>query len=77
MRYFYNIVVEDHLGSSWKEVFDGMEFEQKLIDDDRRAITVISGVILDQAALYGILIKIRDLGLTLVSVTRIQQKSFG
>ena len=74
MSYFYEIVVEDHLGSNWKEWFEGMGFEQKFLTYDQRAVTIISGVIKDQAALYGVLIKIRDLGLTLISVNRIQQK---
>ncbi len=71
MPYSYEIIVEDHLGSGWEDWFDGMEFEQKYSEDNRKAITIISGDIKDQAALYGILIKLRDLGLTLVSVNRI------
>jgi hypothetical protein len=74
MSHFYEIVVEDHLGPSWEEWFDGMEFEQKLTLDGQRGITVISGALKDQAALFGVLIKIRDLGLILISVNRIQQK---
>ncbi len=74
MHYFYEIIVEDHLGISWKDCFEGLEFEQKYSADGRRAITVISGALPDQAALYGVLIKIRDLGLILISVNRFQQR---
>ncbi len=72
MRYFYEIIIAEHLGSSWKESFEGMKFDEKYSQDGQMAITVISGVLLDQAALFGVLIKIRDLGLTLVSVNRSQ-----
>jgi hypothetical protein len=74
MSYCYEIVIEAHLGDCWEEWLEGMEFEQKYDEDGGRAITVISGALPDQAALYGVLIKIRDLGLTLISVNRIQAK---
>ncbi|HSR34172.1 MAG TPA: hypothetical protein VLY63_26700 [Anaerolineae bacterium] len=65
---FYEIRVEGHLGNSWSPWFEGMTIHHK-----EGGETVLSGVLADQAALHGVLIKIRDLGLPLVSVTRSEQ----
>lgn len=59
----YSIRVKGQLGSEWSEWFDGMA-----ITYDATNETTLSGSMLDQAALYGILNKIRDLGLPLLSV---------
>ncbi len=68
---YYEIVVEDHLNPEWSDCFDGMRLEQKCMGAGQVAVTIISGVVKDQAALYGLLIKARDLGLTLISVSQI------
>ena len=60
----YEIQVEGVLDSRWADWFGNLAVES----DGRR--TVISGLIADQAALHGLLAKIRDLGLCLVSVRR-------
>ncbi len=62
-RMLYRIVVKGHLDEKWGDWFDGMNI--KNLPDGR---AVLSGLILDQAELHGLLAKVRDLGLSLVSV---------
>jgi hypothetical protein len=62
----YEIRVKGHLGSRWTAWFDGLRLTG---EDD--GITVICGPVVDQAALHGLLQKLRDLGLPLVSVTQV------
>lgn len=62
----YEIRITGHLDAHWAAWFDGLTVSH---DDDRK--TVISGPIADQAALHGVLQQVRDLGLTLVSMTRV------
>jgi hypothetical protein len=64
----YEIRVKGHLGISWSTWFEGMDIRHEEYGE-----TVLSGPIADQAALHGVLIKIRDLGLPLVAVTRQKQ----
>jgi hypothetical protein len=59
----YRIRVKGQLGSEWSEWFDGMT-----ITCDEHNETILSGQVVDQAALFGILNKIQALGLTLLSV---------
>jgi hypothetical protein len=59
----YQIVIKGHLKASWREWFNGMSI-QNLPDGE----AVLSGPVIDQAALHGLLNKVRDLGLPLVSV---------
>jgi hypothetical protein len=59
----YRIRVKGHLGQEWSEWFEGLTITWDEHDD-----TMLSGRIVDQAALYGILNKIRDLGLLLLEV---------
>jgi hypothetical protein len=61
----YEIRVEGGLGQEWSAWFDGLQ----VASGGRE--TVISGVIGDQAALHGLLDRVRDLGLCLISVHRI------
>jgi hypothetical protein len=63
----YQIVVRGHLASDWSDWLGQMR-----ITYDRPDCTVLSGPVPDQAALHGILIKIRDLNLVLLAVNRIQ-----
>lgn len=65
----YEIRIEDHLGDSWTAWFEGMTIRDEVDEHGRFRRTVLSGV-MDQAALHGALMRIRDLGLTLVSVSR-------
>jgi len=66
----YEIRVEGHLGSRWSAWFDG--FSLRTADD---GTTVMVGPVADQAALHGLLQKLRDVGITLVSLTQISSES--
>jgi len=63
----YQIRIEGHLGSQWTDWFDGLTITQ---EEDGQ--TLITGPMTDQAALHGLLKKVRDLGLPLLSVVQIQ-----
>jgi hypothetical protein len=60
----YEIRVEGALGEGWSAWFDGLQVASE------GGQTVISGVISDQPALHGLLNRVRDLGLCLISVHR-------
>lgn len=62
----YEIRLEGHLSSQWNEWFDGLT-----LTPEENGETLLRGPVLDQAALYGLLRKVRDLGLPLVSVRRL------
>lgn len=62
---FYEIRVEGHLGSSWSSWFEGLTIRHAESGE-----TVLAGELADQAALHGVLNKIRDLGLPLVELKR-------
>lgn len=62
----YQIRLEGHLGQQWTDWFDGLT-----ITCDDNGETVLTGPVADQAALHGLLRKVRDLGIALVSVHRI------
>ena len=62
---FYEIRVEGHIGQSWSTWFEGMA-----IRHEESGETVLSGMLVDEAALHGVLMRIRDLGLPLVEVKR-------
>ena len=64
MIYFYEIRVEGHLDAQWQDWFDGMS-----VAPEADGTTLISGPVTDQPALYGLLRKVRDLGLPLISVS--------
>ena len=61
---FYRIRVKGHLDGRWSEWFDGL-----VISNVEGGEAVLSGEIVDQAALHGVLNKVRDLGLPLIAVT--------
>jgi hypothetical protein len=65
----YRITVKGVLGREWSDWFDGM-----VMTGDSAGQTELTGPIPDQAALHGLLAKIRDLGLTLLSVQLIEDK---
>ncbi len=65
----YEIKVEGHLRHEWTDWFGGLNVT---LDDS--GDTRLTGAIVDQAALYRLLKKVRDLGMPLVSVNRIQTK---
>jgi hypothetical protein len=59
----YEIRVTGHLGARWAAWFDGLDL---ITEDD--GTTVLRGPVVDQAALHGLLQKLRDLGIPLVSL---------
>ena len=59
----YEIRLEGHLEDRWAAWFDGLS-----LSHESDGTTVLHGSVVDQAALHGLLQKVRDLGLPLVSV---------
>jgi hypothetical protein len=63
---FYEIRVEGHLTDRWSDWFEGLA-----IRNDPNGETRLSGELVDQAALFGVLARIHALNLTLLSVLRL------
>ena len=64
--HLYEIRIEGHLPCEWSEWFQGMA-----IAPQTNGETLLRGVMTDQAQLFGVLKKIRDAGMALVSVNRV------
>jgi len=62
----YEIRLKGRLDARWATWFDGLS-----LSHESDGTTVLSGPVIDQAALHGLLSKVRDLGLPLISVTQI------
>ena len=61
----YEIRLKGHLNARWADWFDGLTLTQ-----ESDGTTVLKGSVADQAALHGLLGKVRDLGLPLIAVNR-------
>jgi hypothetical protein len=59
----YEIRIKGHLGREWTDWFDGLSIQ---LQDNGE--TLLTGPVVDQAALYGLLKKVRDVGMPLLSV---------
>jgi hypothetical protein len=62
----YELRIEGHLDDYWSDWFGGMTLNR---EDD--GTTTLRGAVTDQAELYGLLAKVRDLGATLISVNTV------
>ncbi len=65
----YQIRIKGLLSHQWKEWFEGL-----IITSDADGNTLLTGTLIDQAALHGILKKVRDLGMPLLSVNILDEK---
>ena len=65
----YEIRVTGHLNARWAAWFDGLSLTRA-----EDGTTVLRGQIVDQAALHGVLQKLRDIGVPLISVTQLQSE---
>jgi hypothetical protein len=63
----YQIRIKGHLDSQWTDWFEGMT-----ITLEENGNTLLTGPVVDQAALHGLLKKVRDLGMPLVSVSPVE-----
>jgi hypothetical protein len=63
----YLIRLEAHLGDHWSTWFEGMTIQREANGE-----TLLTGELKDQTALHGVLMKIRDLGLPLIEVKRLE-----
>jgi hypothetical protein len=62
----YQIRIKGHLDSQWTDWFEGLS-----ITLEENGDTLLSGPVVDQAALHGLLKKVRDMGMSLVSVVQV------
>ena len=63
----YQIKIKGHLGREWTDWFEGLTIT---LEEDGN--TLLTGPVVDQAALHGLLKKVRDLGMPLVSVSPVE-----
>jgi hypothetical protein len=63
----YQIRIKGHLGPQWAAWFEGLAITLEDNGD-----TLLTGPVVDQAALHSLLRKVRDLGMLLISVTRVE-----
>ncbi len=63
----YQIRIKGHLGSQWTDWFGGLTIT---LEED--GVTILTGPVVDQAAVYGLLRKVRDLGMPLLSVKSVK-----
>jgi len=62
----YEICIKGHLADRWVDWFEGLTIT---LEDS--GLTILTGLVVDQAALHGLLRKIHDLGIPLLSVNRV------
>jgi hypothetical protein len=65
----YEIRLKGHLAARWAAWFDGLSLTHEL-----DGTTILAGPVVDQAALHGLLQRVRDLGLPLIAVMQVDPK---
>jgi hypothetical protein len=65
----YEIRLKGHLDARWADRFEGLS-----LTHEPDGTTILAGSVVDQAALYGVLRKVRDLALPLLSVMQVERK---
>jgi hypothetical protein len=68
----YEVRLQGRLDERWASWFDGMALTTGY-DANGEVLTVLRGHVVDQAALHGLLTRLRDIGLPLISVTRAER----
>ena len=63
----YQIRVKGHLGVEWADWFEGF-----VITREDNGDSILIGQVVDQAALFGLIRKVRDLGIPLISINRVE-----
>jgi hypothetical protein len=63
-----------HLGNGWKEWFEYLELRRVIDSQSHQPVTVLQGSFPDQSALFGVLQKVCDLNLKLISVRRLDSR---
>ena len=63
----YQIRIKGHLGAQWTDWFEGLTITLENTGD-----TLLTGPVVDQAALHGLIKKVRDLGMPLISVNQVK-----
>ena len=66
MAHIYEVVVQGHLDVDWSEELEGLTITHRC-----DGTSLLSGPLLDQSMLHGLLLKVRDLGLPLLSFSRL------
>ena len=72
MSQLHEIRVQGHLDGRWADLLDGLT-----LTHERDGTTTLTGLLADQAALHGVLIRIRDLALPIVSIRRLSPPEKG
>jgi hypothetical protein len=70
----YQIMVQGRLDEGWGEWFDGMTITAGK-DETGQSVTILTGLVADQVTLHGLLARIRDLNLRILSVQRLDGSS--
>lgn len=70
--HLYRITIEGHLDDRWVDWFEGMTMTQQR---DKGDITLLTGLVADQAALRGLLNQIWDFNLAVIAVERIEESN--